>query len=985
MIVPDQEVQETKIISFDVTYTSDSVNTITIKLSAPVSNPTFLINNLVYTGTASNGNTTYTITNVRGLKTTEKNTLIMKDSTGTEIGTKEFVCRVLNAPTGLTIPGDETNAANRVTTTNVSKAHIQVTFNPVNTEAVTLVVEITDTKNDKKAASTLTFTKEVTARAGSVSFDADLSSLNDGQLTVKAYVTDKDGNKSTEKTGVTFTKATEMPKATLVSATRTNGTDGTIELFTEGNVTKVAYLVKEAGEEAPSKEQVIAGKFSASEFLANKLTFNSTNSNAFEAGKAYDVYLVAYTVDNISADEVLKVSMPKNGLTQLTPVSEVSSTLEPGVYTWTYDEETEGLAGYRAVLKKGNVVVAVKDIPLDAENKVNFFDEMKKAASTYTFDLYAVGDDVVKTTSSAKSTTLDTVASVVTDITVKLDKTTKTKLIWQTTGTASDVKDFTLELAKYNSTLGDNKEYEIIETVNNITAYEYDVAELINKHGAGQYAFVITANPKDNVLKSSKKSTTADIDAANPSYSGPIYYQINDTVTLEVTNVNDDSVKLTGSLIKGDYKSNVITYKLYQSNDGSSYTEVGGVTIPSDTTFTVTVPSLDNTKTYYFKIKTTIASTDTTNTTPDANRTNISNTGFYDSEAVKVNLTKHISTTSSVEYKEYKNVTANGEIDTSSKFTSNMITYNENTLYINDGTLKSYTVAEIPEVADIINALKVLKETDELEIKNNKVLKVELKTENTYELGEAVKDAALTLSTKDMTVKGTVKSIELSDAHEYDLSGLTISGGTVKVGVKDILVKLPASVKLEFADSIENVTLNGVKLTASASKLSDMTYANCTLTLDAATTLSEVAGKNDAEHPLSLVIATLPSTLSVKPENGIAISCSKATSIADSATVAITVDGDGNTLDLSKVTFSGTSKTGKVTVTTTHKSQVHLILDSNSKVDKRMDILSSKLQFTDTMYISSHNNDAECMASTDSNNVLISTKTDSDVISIEGK
>lgn len=785
----------------------ESATKLTVTLSDVVENAKFYVDGKLVS-TVTNVENVYTLT-VPTLTSGKEYTLKVTDKTASFEETKTFTYRKLVAPVEVTIAATETNNFADVNAGNVKNATVLVTFATINGIAETLEVTIKD-EDDK----TVTLTKELTGFETEVRFDnVDLSALKEGALTLKATLKDDQGNSATSLE-FTAEKRSDAPIVKTISVTRSSATAAKIETLKTTETDALYYMVKEAGQTAPTAKEVIDNGTLNKTSATTSETISVTITNG-SADKAYVVYIVPVTATGTYTNNVVEVKVSKvvDADHKLAPVTGIAKkTGTESTFEWAYDETAEGFVGYKAVLKlikdeKGTAISPVKTKAEKTINKgeakeVNFFDEMKKEAGIYVVEIIALADNVDYADSAVAKSAETKVESIATTVKVEFDKDVKTLLKWSMTPQTNitKVNDYTVEVAKYNSK---TKKFDVISTANT-TATTYDIASIVNENGIGEYTTRVIANAKEDALLVSKASA---VDASK----GLKYYVVESIKDLAVSKVNGKVVTLTATTLPDVYSTKP-KYTLYIKEAGKTYDD--SVIAPEDniTAFPYEVQtSLENGKEYCFKLVTTV-----NNVEYVSNETTVEIEGIVPFP------------TTALTYVKYEPQSA---VEPTADLTdTNQITYNGDTLYMRGTTAAITTVTtENSTAASVIDMLKQMsvKDTkkgtaDTVTITNNAISKVTLiapEEDTTLDLTKLPKTATVEVTGNEKgttTIKGELNGITLKGAKaKFDLSGLTVVNPVAVTGNNTVLTAQNNTI-LNLTDKTTPVsiaTVNGVVLT----------------------------------------------------------------------------------------------------------------------------------------------------------------------------
>ena len=714
------------------------------------------------------------------------------------------------------------NSKNAINASNVTDATVAIKFE-TNTNKVPVTAELTiidEEDNKLPLLSTEIAAYETETRIQNV----DFSSLVDGMLDIKVVLKDDQGNIKENKFNSVIEKKAEDPIVKYTTVKRTSSTGAKINGLIKINKTDTVYcLVKEATESAPTVDEVI--KYTKNTANVSPLSNNAdtggdknitiTNGNG---DKEYIAYLAVETVKGTTSSKVIPVKIATSNAKQLenTNLVVTKKTSEKATFEWTYDDETDGLTGYKAILKKNDIAVAEKTIELGNAKEVNFFDEMKKYAdtsATTTYDVFVVAlgngkdfeDSVEK--KCAEQVKVDPVA---TNVTITAPALNTTMFTWKVGASddVSNISDYTVEVVKYNAL---NNTYENVKTFN-ILETSYDIAELAEENGIGEYGLNVTANAKADVLKVSKESAKVSTSA------GAKYYQVEPVKNLAISKIETNSITLTGTLLPKVY-SVTPTYTLYVKKANETFQ----LATPTSNvlSFPVKVTNLTPNTEYSFKLVTKVGNTECVSEVA---------TGETTAEVSKIKDTTKNTDFQYVKYQAQNSVEPTPSV---SQLPKDKITYNEGVLYIDyDGkTVVAYdsTVEGAEDVIDVLKQLDIT--TTKLQITNSKISKLEFVTDTKqgkmYDLSKVAQTAEVTITgnAKNATVNGTIKNLTLKNTSSvFDLSGLAISD-KVTINATGSTLSVANNTKLTFSENIAKVTVNNVVInkTGSSVKLGDMT------------------------------------------------------------------------------------------------------------------------------------------------------------------
>ncbi len=795
---PDQEVPESEIVSFEVKKGSNNTQ-IVITLSKDAKEPRFYLEDgSKSTLVSSIGSNPYTLTITPELEAGKEYKLVATDVNKTFEQTKTFTYRALNTPISANIAQTSSNKAGEVNATNVTNATIVVSLvsnnKPINNTPGTLEVTVKDTATQGQVAKKLVFSQELVGNETEARIEnVDLSSLNDGNLTLEALIRDDQGNVSGTYTNASVVKKSNLPIIRYTTVSRNSTEQAQISIVKTSTNDVLYYLVKEAEEAVPTVDEVIKNNKKDTTNSAN-VTLNVPIDNG-DAEKAYVVYLAATSVTGTKSADVVAVNIAK---VNADPINEVNNLVKKtgteATFVWNYDEATEGFVGYKVALYNGNTFVTEQIIGKGEEREINFFDEMKKAAGNYTVKVTAVANNVNHTNSVEVVSSTVGVTALATPASLSFDTNTKTLLKWTMANDIQYVNNYTIEMAKYNAT---SKQYEVLETAST-TSTSYDVQSMIQKYGIGEYQFKITANAKADVLRVNATTST-----------GVKYILAEGVKDLAVSKVEENRITLDGTLLPNIY-STTPTYTLYSKTGSGTYSKVSSST-PSIVSGTITelpqvVGNLTAGTEYLFKLVTKI------------------NDIEYVSNEVSVITKMTPISTNELTYKAY---TATSAAEPMANLTgSNEITYNEEneTVYIKNGSVDTVAYSSENEaIADIVSVLKQMTvDSDKIQINKNEITKLDLTSSTTkittYDLSKISENAIVTIkgnADRQTIVRGTVKTINLtSDSSvkaKFDLTGLTV---TNNVSVKDDEYELSIgnNTVLSFASGKTKATINKVSL-----------------------------------------------------------------------------------------------------------------------------------------------------------------------------
>ena len=564
---------------------------IKIKLSKPVTDAKFYLNEILVSST--NEGNIYTITG-SNLKVNEENTLVVTDEIHSFELTKSFVYKKLVAPNKVLVLAESGNAINSVNASNVNNATIQVEFTGGNRNELPVTLEVTiDDAGDNKTIP-VKATKQLTTKDVNVEIsNVNLSSLNDGNLTLTAVVKDSNGNISDSITA-TVAKKSKVPEVKYESVTRANAAKATITNLNSTHTDDVFYyVVKGVSESAPTVDEILRANTKTTKDIAIPSEIGSN---------ACVVYVVAQTTTGTESEEVVPIKVAKVGAAKLDSTDlylrKVEST--DATYTFGYNsidkEEANGFIGYRIVLKdESSNVVKDYEITKGETKTINLFDILKqqKSTNTYTLTICALADNenYINSDNSSDEITID-LSSVLTSITATLNVTDKT-LSWTPNGDVANVKDYTIEIAKYDKEKIDNEYETIVASINVPSLVEYDISKIVEENGVGTYQFKVIANAKDDVLMT---NTSAIASTKYNQGAG-----INDFSA----EIKDGKVLLKGTLLDNaniyDSDASVsVSYRVYYKGKSSNSYTSAGTTINKLPDTSIAVSSLNSGTEYTF-------------------------------------------------------------------------------------------------------------------------------------------------------------------------------------------------------------------------------------------------------------------------------------------------------------------------------------------------------------------------------------------------
>ncbi len=796
MFLPDQEVQETQIVNFEI-----KNGDITLQLSKSVEKARFYLNGNLVEATSEQNNT-YKIDPTPVLQVNKEYTLRVSDEQDSFEEIKTFTYRNLVAPTEVTTASSLSNEKGEINASNVNSATILAKLTE-NKTSVNLDVIIKDSGVGEKQ-KTLTLTKKLTGFETEWRFEGiDLSSLADGTLNIEAIVKDEDGNVASKT--YTITKRSDTPIVKYVTVDRTGAKTISLKSITSKEDDYLYYLVKEIGEPAPTVDEVLKNGTKNTN-NSKERTLNITINNG-EANKAYVVYLASTSKTGTKSTSAVPVNVAKIDAPQLKKVEDLnlkSGTKATVIWGSQYDENQAGFIGYKVILKKSSSYLAEETVEKGNAKEVNFFDIIKKEGSgSYTVSVIALANNADYESSIESTKTVSISVNPVISSNSTTPTVTGTLITWQNIPTISEVPDisgYNVKVEKYDKNEVSN--YRVI-TVDSRTETYFDLASIIEKNGIGEYKVTVTANAKEDILKADKTFRAVKCYKA-------------DAISLAVdeSKVKTNSVTLTATLLPENLYSDTPTYKVYYEKDKAGY---DGGSIVTKTSFPYSKTSLNTNTKYNFKLEVTIGSYK------------------FVSEPISVTTLKEptaIATTAETTFMEYVKTS---DVDPKAKLEAdNQITFNGETLYLRNSTnVVAYTAEDNPVVLDIISVLKQLTGgKDKLTIKNSKITTLKLTakevgTDKAYDLLKVPEDATVTvIGNKDhkTTIKGKLNAITLDTESnvtkpKFDLSGLTVKTVTVKDDEYNLTVA--NGTKLTFVSGKTKAIVNNVSL-SQETKLSDV-------------------------------------------------------------------------------------------------------------------------------------------------------------------
>lgn len=710
-----------------------------------------------------------------------------------------------------------------------------------------------------------------------------MTSLEEGSLTLTAVVKDSEGNISKSVTKA-VNKLSNVPEVKYSSVDgRVGNLSDNKEYFKikdlkSTNTTDIMYyLVKGIDDEAPSVDEVINENKTITTALAATPAQNKGGIVIPDTYKntACIVYVTSKTATGTEAENVLAVKVAKVGATPMegnVTLQKVTGT--DATYSWTFDEETEGFAGeYRVLLENSTKTIVDEKIVKKGESKqVDFFEILKKQpAGTYTIKVVAVADNIDYTDKTSNTESITTTA-VLTKMAITVNQEEKT-ITWTETGNVANVKDYTIDVLKYDASKDAGKEYETIvssETVNSIT--DYSIAEIVEKNGIGTYAFKVTANAKDDVLMANASSPDiTKVTAKDTDSFENIKYHQGAAVTNLSAELSNGEVTIKGTLLSNDLfditktkAASLISYKLYYKKASETSYTSPSVTV-TELPYKLQAPLNSGTE-YKFMLVTELKDGQDSNGN-DIIKKYYSNEPSITTakEAIVVNNANYVKT------EEGSSIVTPA---------SGKVTYNNGVLYYNDGTsLHQYSSDVYPEVENIISVLDQMDSsstsTDTISI-NGKITALTLKASatkaTTYDLSKVPADAEVTIegnTTNVTTIKGKLDEITLKSGIEFDLSGLTTD--TVNVENANAKLSVNNGTNLSFKAGVTKITVNDVILEQNT-RLSDVkvttngfefTGSESTISIDANETKKDVTIEIDGNQKGLEITSSADYTVSV--------------------------------------------------------------------------------------------------------------------------
>ncbi len=807
----DQEVQDTKIVSYE----ADGTEKITVTLSEEVTSPKFYVNGTLIADAKvdSAKAPVYVITATDILKENKENTLRATDSATSFDETVNFNYIKLNAPSEVGVAETvSVNKKNKVNAANVTNAKLYVKFDTLNADDLTVEFTVKGKDKDKKDLTRVYTTHVAGSETEAKTFE-NLSEFADGKLSVKARVVKEDTHTVSVSTAEqTVTKSAEAPILTVKSVNRSSATQVKIGLGTEGDVTSLYYLVKDSGEAIPTVEQVLSdGTKATSEWSTPTLTLD--NKGITDAAKAYVVYLVAQTKTGTNSTNIVAAKVAKNGVDQIeavTDLQQIAETQATFKWNWNNEDDEPYLVGYRVELICAS---NTKIVSIDSKEtkQIDLFDAIKEllamegSTGNVKVNVYAVADNIDKKDSNVLSATF-TPQPFVSSITTTLDKTT---LSWIVAGN-TEKANYTVKVIKYNADSKNFDDVVLTKGVGSKTSCDILTDLNVESYGLGSYIFTVVANPAADVLATSKESTKADHTE---------YYVIEGIKDLEISKVDGLKVTLTGTLLPtDDYElatssdSNKIVYELYYKAENGEWTKStdSNVFVAKPYEYDGDTDNLLYGETYSFTIATKITNNAGSTTICEKKATSDVKCTF-DVEPITATLT----------YKDYEKSMQNqgAVIGDTLVLAENNVTYKDNVLYLGltDNKIATYKAEDDANIAKVIELLKQMKEDDTVKLESNKVTELELKAPSagtTYDLTSVEKatKVEITGNSAMTTVKGNLTAITLNGvAAKFDLSGLTVTTANVNEDNDELKVAKDTSVVLASGKKV--VTINDVKFT----------------------------------------------------------------------------------------------------------------------------------------------------------------------------
>ncbi len=796
----DQEVLDVEIVSFEV----EASGNISVKLNKEVQDIRFKLNDILVDGTQDSSNKNiYKINGISQLKENKENVLLITDESNSFEESKTFVFKKLVAPTSLKVVAGSGNNDNEINSSNVKNVNMDVTFNGGNTNILPVILEVNITDSADEP-NTLTLTKELTTKNINETISGDLSSLEEGTLTLKALVRDSEGNVSTVANGTAATKYANAPVVTYEKANRTadkkKKPQASITNLKSTNTNDtVYYLVKKVGEPAPTVADIIGNSASNTSKINS---FNETTSIPIPTDIGDDacvVYLAAKTASGTDSKDVVAIKVAKKGANAMEgKVTVEKETSKEATYKWDFNEETEGFVEYRVILKDSTNKIVYETVVNKGETKeVDFFDILKEQdAGTFNMTVIAVADNEDYTDVSSTGVTITT-SPVLTGITITLDKNEK-KISWTPTGDVAKVKDYTVEILKYDSTKT-NKEYNnVVSSATTTETSNFDISSIVEKYGAGTYSFKVTANAKDDVLMANKSSDEIKKASGSSDKQANLkYYQGARIEDLRAV-LEDGKVQLKGTLLDSNNlfdilsknRASLVNYKLYYVESDKDYVE--------DSTAITSLPynvaeNLNPGKEYKFMIV-----------------TEVNGSKYYSNEAKVTTPISALAFTNATYVKVEK------DSPVLPKLGANQVTYKDNTLYVGE-KMTEYSSDIYPEVLNIISVLDQMDNNDKISV-NDKITALTLtdddKKDTTYDLTKVAKTAKVNITGEanyTTTVTGELNEITVDTAKKFDLSELSVEKVIISKDNMDLTLDTSSPVNVEVTTGT-TTTINGVKI-----------------------------------------------------------------------------------------------------------------------------------------------------------------------------
>ena len=725
-------------------------------------------------------------------------TLTIKDASGNKVSENTFKYYTMSDVS--TVNVDDETYADYINASNQNALNLKVTVDGENKNDATVVVTLKD-KAEKEVTGTATLVK------GAVSVNvknfSGVKDLKDGVIRVKVKVADENGNATVVDYGTnTLTKNTETLKILDVKTVRNGDRLTSVDCDTTGNatITNKYFMVKKAGESAPSASEIVANdKKVASDLNDVKMTDNVE----------YKVYVVAEnqygTKSEVATGTIAKATA--EALSAVTNIEATPSTA--GEFTWKDDaNEAKDVKGYKVVVVNSvnNEVVAVKEV---TDKKVNVLAEIKdyieefKDSRTDDLTSYKIKVSVLPKSSDYKESavaessayTTATLAQVSTPtLSVDGDKHNQ-KLTWAAVAEASF---YNVKFYKYDK--DGNKATDAIKTVAvSTSSRECDLTSAMSSLEKGKYAVTVTAM----AATSSEKVDGAESDAVDTyNVKAPADLMVslksdNETAKVEfseVENLVKNESNITYKAVYGQLKSNGEFVQAESARSSVDVSIVDGTSLYR----TEAITSLDENSTYGFYVKVMYAGKEVARTS-----------------TVKLSTPKEVvDLTTAREVKKYEGLALG----------ANTIAVDGSTLYIDGKEYKSNT--DLAKYSTLLAAVKVLNEGDEISINADNKMLVEINKTNSNIGSTALKDAEVTIATANIAVEGTMKKaivavdgVNLQYAtvtEKVEIDGSSVNSIKLKAGtvakVKAGIVKIN-DIKLTVASTTEvKVTATGLEV-----------------------------------------------------------------------------------------------------------------------------------------------------------------------------